>query len=180
MPRKKVPSVRIPYSTAEVSEFIFRLRDAKRAIEQRTLNANARIGKIQAELAAETAPLQQELDDLAEGLNLYATAHRFELTEGGKVQSAEFGTGRLGWRTTPPRVEIRGLDKVIEWIKSRRLKLFLRAKLEVNKEAMLADPERAETVPGVSIVQDEIFYVWPDEFDAEIELAKSRLKRKAA
>jgi phage host-nuclease inhibitor protein Gam len=180
MPRKKVLNVRIPYSTAEVSEFISRLRDAKRAIEKKTLTANARIAKIQAELVAETTPIQQELDDLAAGLQAYATAHRFELTDGGKVQSTEFGTGRLGWRMTPPRVELRGLDKVIDWLRREGLKAFLRIKWEVNKEAMLADPERAETVPGVSIVQEEVFYVWPQEFDEEVVIAKSKLKRKAA
>jgi phage host-nuclease inhibitor protein Gam len=39
---------------------------------------------------------------------------------------------------------------------------FLRMKLEVNKEAMLADPDKAETIPGVTIARDvEVFYLEP-------------------
>lgn len=180
MLRKSLSVIPVPTSNAEVAEFISRLREAKRKIEQRTLTANNRINALQTALAAETAPLQQEVEILAEGLLRFATANRLAITDNGRVQTVQYATGRLGWRSTPPRVEVRKVDAVIAWIKQHRLLQFLRTKEEVNKEAMLDDTERAETVPGVSIIQDEVFYIWPEEFDTEIEVAKSRLKRRSA
>ncbi|MDL2275823.1 host-nuclease inhibitor Gam family protein [Desulfosarcina sp. OttesenSCG-928-G10] len=38
---------------------------------------------------------------------------------------------------------------------------------DVNKEAMLADPEAARQVPGVTIVQTEDFVVTPHETELE-------------
>lgn len=178
MPRKRLPNVAIPSNSLEATNWISRFRDAKRAIEQKTLVANRRIARIQADLALETASFQGELEELGQGLHLYATAHRPVLTDGGRMQSAEFGTGRLGWKTGPPRTEIRQSEKVVKFLEDHDFEDFLRIKKEINREAMLADPERAETVPGVTIVQDEFFYIKPDDFDTEIEIAKSKLRRR--
>jgi phage host-nuclease inhibitor protein Gam len=46
-----------------------------------------------------------------------------------------------------------------------KLDRFLRQKLEVNKEAVLAEPEIAEQVKGITVKQDEDFFVAPAEDD---------------
>ncbi len=43
------------------------------------------------------------------------------------------------------------MKTVIEACKSLGLTAFLRIKEEVNKEAMLADPDKARTIAGVTI-----------------------------
>ena len=51
------------------------------------------------------------------------------------------------------------MAKVIENIKSWGLFQFLRVKEEVNKEALLADPNNAKAIAGVSIRENEEEFV---------------------
>jgi phage host-nuclease inhibitor protein Gam len=44
-----------------------------------------------------------------------------------------------------------------------RLERFIRLKPEVNKEAILNEPEAVRDVPGLSIKQDESFSIEPFE-----------------
>ena len=57
------------------------------------------------------------------------------------------------------------------------MKRFIRVKEEINKEAMLKEPELAETVRGVSITQREEFIVKPTEIEIEIVSSVEKLKK---
>jgi len=96
-------------------------------------------------------------------LRIFAEAHRDELTNEGKKKTVDLGTGELGWRMRPPRVLLRNIPGVIESLQMLKLDRFLRTKLEVNKEAVLAEPEIAEQVKGITVKQDEDFFVVPAE-----------------
>ena len=57
----------------------------------------------------------------------------------------------------------------------KKIHKFIRVKREVNKEAMLEDPELAKTVRGVSITKREQFFVKPSEVAAEISFDVQKL-----
>jgi phage host-nuclease inhibitor protein Gam len=105
---------------------------------------------------------QAELEELRAGVQAWCEAHRAEIC--GRAKSAEFATGRVSWRLRPPRVTIRGLDAAIEACRRLGLGRFLRERVEINREAMLADPEAARLVPGVAVASaGEDFVIEPAE-----------------
>lgn len=155
-----------PQSREEAASFIRRIGENNRAIARVEADMNDAIAKLKE--AAETAatPLGEEVRQLTEGLRTWCEANRAVLTDGGKRKHAELGTGRIEWRLAPPKVTIKGAEAVLAAIKTLGLP-FIRSKDEIDKEAMLAEPEKARLVPGVSIGSaGEMFAVEP--FEAEI------------
>jgi phage host-nuclease inhibitor protein Gam len=62
----------------------------------------------------------------------------------------------------PPSVRLRDMKRVLEALVQLGLARFIRVKQEVDKEAMLREPELAAQVPGVSIGSEgEEFVVSP-------------------
>ena len=89
------------------------------------------------------------------------------LTGGDKTKTVDLGTGVLKWRFRPPSVRILKAEDVIARLKALALGRFVRTKEEVDKEAMLKEPQVARTVAGVSIGSGgEDFIVEP--FEAEL------------
>lgn len=129
----------------------------------------ARIGAIQRDLTladaalAETvakakeaaekaaAPLKAEVELLTRGLQIWAEAHREELTQGGRIKTVTLSTGEIAWRSRPPSVRLRDAAAVIETLQRLQMSRFLREKIEVDREAMLREPAAAAAVPGVVI-----------------------------
>ena len=100
-------------------------------------------------------------------MHTFCEANRAELTNGGKVKTANLVTGDVSWRLRPPSVSIRGADTVIETLKRLALGRFVRAKEEVNKEAILNEPDAVKGVAGISIVTGvEDFVITPFEQEA--------------
>jgi phage host-nuclease inhibitor protein Gam len=76
--------------------------------------------------------------------------------------------GENNWRRRPPKVSVRGMAVVLERLKSLGLKRFIRTKEEVNKEAMLAEPDVAASVDGINVGSEgEDFVITPFETDLE-------------
>jgi phage host-nuclease inhibitor protein Gam len=131
------------------------------------------IGRIQADLddeitrlkeAAEalSSPKQELVNTTIEGLRIWAEANRQQLTDGGRVKFADLGTGKISWRFRPASVKLRGADAIIETLRTLGLGRFVRTKEEIDREAMLREPDIARSVPGVSIGSDgEDFIVEP-------------------
>ena len=112
-------------------------------------------------LARDLAQPLAEVEDLRRGVQAWCEAHREELT-GGRTKTVEFGSGRALWRLRPPSVSLRGKEAVIEACATLGLNRFLRMKVDVNKEAMLAEPDVARRVAGVSIGSEgEDFVIEP-------------------
>lgn len=120
------------------------------------------------------APLKEQVTARTEGLKVWAEANRDALTNGNKTKTADLGTGKISWRLRPPSVRISGMDRVIEVIKTLGFVAFLRTKEEVNKEALLADPDKARMIAGISIGSEgEDFIAEP--FEADISKPVSSL-----
>jgi len=147
-----------PQNREEAASFIRRIGENNRAIARAEADMNDAIVKLKEAAEATAAPLADETKQLA--------ANRALLTDNGKRKHAELGTGRIEWRLAPPKVTIKGADAVLHAIKTLGLP-FVRIKEEIDKEAMLAEPEKARLVPGVSIGSGgETFSVEP--FEAEL------------
>ena len=155
-----------PQNREEAASFIRRIGENNRAIARAEADMNDAIVKLKEAAEATAAPLADETKQLAEGLRAWCEANRALLTDNGKRKHAELGTGRIEWRLAPPKVTIKGADAVLHAIKTLGLP-FVRIKEEIDKEAMLAEPEKARLVPGVSIGSGgETFSVEP--FEAEL------------
>ncbi|TAM72336.1 host-nuclease inhibitor protein Gam [bacterium] len=128
---------------------------------------NDELAAVRERYEAEAKPFADEIGALTKGVHLYCEAHRHELTRDGKVKSHTFASGEVKWRLRPPSVVLRGGDAVLDALKSLKLDRFIRVKEEVNKEAILAEPEAAAGVRGITIRQTEDFVVQP--WDTQLE-----------
>jgi phage host-nuclease inhibitor protein Gam len=161
--------------------------DMRRELTVLETEMEEKISDIRQSYEKRALPHLEKYKGLEESLTIFAEAHRDELTDGGKRQSADLGSGALTWRKLPPKVSLRKLDDVIAAIhhfaeNDADFAAFLRTTEEVNKEAMLANPEKAATLPGVSIGSEgETIKVEPlvEELNAAKQV-KKRTRKLAA
>ncbi len=157
---------KVPQTRDEAVYTIRRIGELRQEVATHKAHADQIVRLAGEKLEADTKHLLEELDQHERGLQTYCEANRNTLTHEGKVKFHEFGTGRVNWRSRPPRVSVRAVEQVIEACKKLGLP-FVRVKEEINKEAMLADPERARLVPGVTIsTEGEDFVIEPAEISA--------------
>ena len=76
-------------------------------------------------------------------------------------------TGEIKWRMRPTSCRAIKLKEAIEELKMAGLTRFLREKLELNKEAILADPDAVKDFRWLALEQGEDFVIVP--FETEIE-----------
>ena len=178
MPKKVV--IAVPKSLDEAAQFLAQIGQEQRATDKIRSGLNTKVDELKAKAMVDDEPHQEKISQLVEGLFAYAEAHRDELTDGGKRKTVEVPTGIFGWRMTPPAVLLRGVESILESLKSLGLKRFIRIKEEIDKEAMLKEPDVAKTVKGVSISQHEDFIAKPAELEIEIATQVDKLKKAAS
>lgn len=162
----------VPQSRDEAADAVRRIGVANREIARIEADMNDKIAALKAAGEQASEPHKAAVVALTEGVKVWAEAHRDLLTGGGRTKTADLGTGKIMWRLRPPSVRISGTERVIEAIRLLGLSAFLRVKEEVNKEALLADPDKARTIAGVFIGSEgEDFVVEP--FEAAISGATS-------
>ena len=144
-------TVPIPKDDADVRETLRRIGEIERSVAVRKASTDDAIAKLRKAFGDDVEAELLEAKDLRAGLQIYCATHRDRLTGGGQRKSYDFTTGTVAWRNRPPKVTIRGVDAVIAALFERGLTKFIRTKAEVNKEAMLDQPELAQTIAGVSI-----------------------------
>ncbi|MBM3250822.1 MAG: host-nuclease inhibitor protein Gam [Candidatus Nealsonbacteria bacterium] len=176
----KHPVTPVPKSLEEATKFLRQIGEEQRATIAIQSTLNARVEELKAKAMSDAGPHQKRISELVEGLFAFAETNRNELTEGNKRKTVEVPTGTFGWRMTPPAVSLRDVKAVLENLKKLDLTRFIRIKEEVDKEAMLREPEVAEKVRGVSIGQYEEFIVKPTYLGVEITSRVDELKRAAS
>lgn len=153
-------------SRDDVAAAIGDIGKLSRDIDVLTARMNDEIAAITEKYQPEIDRIRNDLFPLQAGIQTWCEAHRAELTQAGKIKTANLITGQVSWRIRPPSVSIRGTGAVLELLKSKGLERFVRTKEEPNKEAMLADPDAVRTIPGISIVSGiEDFVIEPFEQD---------------
>lgn len=157
----------IPTNRDEADRFIYRIGCAMRGRAGIQADLDAELADLKARYEKRVAPFNEAIEQRTKGLQTWCEANRAELLDGDS-KTVKFGNGEVAWRMRPASVNLRGVEKVIEWCRAHRLSRFLRIKTEINKEAMLADPVKATGIPGVSIASaGEDFIVTP--LSAELE-----------
>ncbi|HFV4424444.1 TPA: host-nuclease inhibitor Gam family protein, partial [Escherichia coli] len=130
---------------------------------------NDAIAEITEKFAARIAPIKTDIETLSKGVQGWCEANRDELTNGGKVKTANLVTGDVSWRVRPPSVSIRGMDAVMETLERLGLQRFIRTKQEINKEAILLEPKAVAGVAGITVKSGiEDFSIIPFEQEAGI------------
>jgi bacteriophage Mu gam like protein len=164
--RIKAATLEAPQSREETQSWIKELGDVQREAARQTAAMNDEIGMITERYKDPLNTLTDRAKALQTGIQAWCEAHRTELT--GKGKTANLVTGEVSWRQRPPSIVIRGAESVLEALRSLGLQRFIRTKDEVNKDAMLNEPELAATVAGVSVRKGaEDFVIKPFEQTGE-------------
>lgn len=166
-PKPKARAVpRVPQSREDAVQAIGRIGMLRREIAAHRADADFAIQLAGEKFERETEHLVAELAEHEQGVQTWCEANRSALTGDGKVKYHEFGTGRINWRLRPAKVTIRGVEIVIEACKKLGFAGFVRVEESINKEAMLADPDKARMIAGVSIQSEgEDFAIEPAELE---------------
>ena len=139
-----------PVNRDEAETYLARIGEIQRLTQLNKTALAEAVARVTADIEAESAKLAEEHDRLFRGLQLWAEANRHALTDGGKTKTVRLGNGIIAWRLAPPSVQIKGQEAVLEYLMNNTIG-FLRTKVEINREAMLARPDEAAKIPGVTI-----------------------------
>ena len=165
---KAKAQIEVPQNNGEAAADIRQMGDLQRQLLRVQAEMNDAIGHITQTYQPRMDALGEQIKGLQAGVQAFCEAHRDELTNGGKVKTANLVTGDVQWRQRPPSVSVRGIESVIEALKGFGLSRFVRTKDEVNKEAILNEPEAVKGVAGITVVTGvEDFVITPFEQQAE-------------
>ena len=150
----------------EAQSAIKQLGDLQREHARITSELNDSIARITEAEAPRLDALRQRMDTLQAGVQTWCEANREQLC--GKGKTANLITGEVAWRIRPPSVRVTGEESVIDLLKRMALGRFVRTREQVNKEAILNEPEAIAGVPGIKVVSGvEDFVITPFELDTE-------------
>ncbi len=165
--RLKANAQDVPQTREQVQNWIKQLGDTQRELGRTETLMNDEVAKITDDYTPQINRLKDRAKELLKGIQFWCEANRAELTDG-KSKTVNLVTGKISWRARPPSVRLTKIDSVLESLRTLGLQRFIRSKEEVNKDAMLAEPEIAQTVAGVSIKTGiEDFVVEPFEQGVE-------------
>ena len=157
----------VPQTHDQVVEAIAEIGRRQRERDRIQADMNDELARIKERFEEEGKPHADAIRELSEGVHIYCEAHRESLTQGGKVKTANLSSGEVRWRNRPPSVSLNGVEKVIEALKKFALDRFIRSKEEINKEAILAEPEAVTGIKGIKILKPEDFVIVPFETSLE-------------
>ena len=149
--RVKQPAKLHFVSIEQVQSAIKEIGDLSREYTRLTTEMNDKIGATSEQYAPKLKALKEEIEPLQKAVQEYCEANRDELTEFGKTKTANFVTGEVQWRQRPPSVAIRGAEAVMEFLQRMGFDRFIRTRQEINKEALLNEPEVAKGIAGITI-----------------------------
>jgi phage host-nuclease inhibitor protein Gam len=163
----------VPATREQAEEALLNIGVLQREITKIEAEMNDQLTAVKAKYEKQAQPLNADIEKYFQGLHIWAEANRHLLLKG-KSKTAKLATGELLWRTTPPSVSLprkpKALEAVIEELKRADLGHLVRVKEEVNKEAVLDDPEAVKGIAGIKIKQREEFVAKP--FESQIERAE--------
>lgn len=158
-------AVSVPQNREMAAQMVARIGTLQRELARVEAAMNDELAACRQRWEEAAEPLRQQAAALTQGVQTWAEANRDVLTQSGKVKTAALTTGELVWRMRPPSVRVTGAEAVLDALRRLGLKRFIREKEEVNKEAILNEPEAVAHVPGIAISQGEDFVVVPFEVD---------------
>lgn len=167
--KKAKAAANVPQSREDAVAYVGRIGSIRREISALKAVYDEVVRAAGQKFEADTISLADELKEMETGLQMWCEANRNLLTNEARVKYHDFGTGRVSWRLLPPSVTIRAAENVIEQCKKVGFIQFVRTKDEVNKEAMLAEPDKARLIAGVTIKSGgEVFDIEPMELETSL------------
>ncbi|VEI47006.1 Mu-like prophage host-nuclease inhibitor protein Gam [Actinobacillus equuli] len=161
---KSATQTAIYQSRDEVQSAIKEIGDKQRELLRLSTEMNDELAAISERYAPLLEAIKDALKPMQKGVQMWCEVHRNELTDNGKCKTGSFITGEVQWRIKPPSVRVRNAEAVIEALEGFGLHAFIRNRQEVNKEAVLADPEAVSAIEGISINSgEEEFIIKPFE-----------------
>jgi phage host-nuclease inhibitor protein Gam len=168
----KTAAIAVPSTQAEAEKLLADIGRLQRQMVRIEADMNDHIAGIKDKHEKLAQPVNEEIESKFQALHAWAEAHRGELLKG-KAKTAQLSTGELQWRITPPAVKFRRgakVEAIVEQLEAAKLFDLVRTVKEVNKEMILADPERVAGIGSIEIKQREEFVAKP--FESQIERAE--------
>ncbi|TGK10970.1 host-nuclease inhibitor Gam family protein [Leptospira stimsonii] len=168
---------------SDLTHAIQLLGEIKRERDRIKSRTDDQISTLQRDLQNEISPLDLKIQHIASGVKYFVDHHKEELFPDPEYKTCKFTTGVLKFRRVPASVKTRGTVKFFEKILSENGLLdrfnflisklggmYLRIKLELNKEKILAEPLKAIQKIGIEFNEEsERLYIIPSETEIEIE-----------
>ncbi len=167
--RRTVP---VPRNLDEVTRFVAEIGEAKRVIEEIQAALDQGVTTLKENASGKVTPHEERIQELLEGLYVFAEANRDTLTEGGKRKTVDVQTGCFGWRVARPSVWVGNNTKAVAALKNLGLDELVRTIEEVNKEAILESPDKVKDVKGIKVRRDEEFF-FTKPLTLKLEVASS-------
>ena len=102
--KTKAPAVAAAQTREEVEGLIETMGNLQRHRKRLQLDYADQAAALKAAAEAAVAPIDDEVASLIARIQGWCAAHRAEITHEGKVKFADFTTGKVTWRTRPPKV----------------------------------------------------------------------------
>lgn len=169
MKKKRSKSTITPcQSKAEVMENITQIGLKQREISRLEAEMNDKIAQLTEQYKDDILKLQLEVQTLTHQAQIWCEQNRNSLLED-KGKTANLLTGEVSWRFRPAKVVLSEKEaQVIEQLEQLGLVQFVRVKKNVNKDAVLADPQAVKDIAGITIVSNvEDFIITPYEINVE-------------
>lgn len=164
---KSQAQIYVPQNRDDAAADIRKIGDLQRQMSRATTEMNDAIAEITAKFQPHLDAVGKQINTLQDGVQGYCEAHRQELTNDGKVKTANLITGEVQWRQRPPSVRLSKSEVVLETLARLGLSRFIRTKEEVNKDAILDEPDAVRGVAGITVVTGvEDFVITPFEQQA--------------
>lgn len=164
MAKKKtstVATLAAPQSILEATEYMSRIGDAMRQKEAVEREMNDALEAAKMPFVGRAHDVEKTLQELFTGLYVFGQQHRNELTSE-QIKTVHLPTGEFLWKFTPPAVKAEDEEKAVADCLRLGLNRFVRyPEPELNRTAMLAEKDVAQSIAGVTFTQIEEFIVRP-------------------
>jgi phage host-nuclease inhibitor protein Gam len=158
----------VPQNRESVVSMIARIGTHQRDRQRIKADMDDQITALRESYDTQLVVHSQAIQALTEGVHIWCEANREALTGGNKVKFANLMTGEVKWRLRPTSCRAIKVKEAIEEIKLNGLAAtMLRLKEELNKEAILANPEAVAGFRWIALEQGEDFVIVPFETDLE-------------
>lgn len=153
--KTKTQSIAVPQNKEAALLLMKKWHDKTLSLQVIKAAQDEQLARIKHEHAQCVVPLNEEIAELAQAIQLYCEAHRDELTDHNRVKFADFGVCVARWRNASASVQVSNNAKALEALRQiPDYDRFIRTKQEINKDAILNERDLFELgqVPFVKVV----------------------------
>ena len=160
MPKTRAEKLPVPQSDTELMHAVGEIGTIEREDEIDKAQLDQQVANLKAGYGERPKARKARLGGLIKACMTYVAANAARLL--GKRRSHKLETGTVGYRTGRRTVKITGEAAVIAALQEAGLDQFVRIKREVNRDAILSDPDAVEGIDGIEVTEPgESFFVEP-------------------